>query len=80
MLPHEIPAIIPENPRAVAEEIQTQQLTRNFYQEVRYREDFANYCQWYYETARKHQQEYQVMKQDINILGWFQRYVFGRDL
>lgn len=72
MLPHEFLQGIPE-PKDVADVIQAQQITREFYQEVQYREDFRRHCQWYYETARQHQEELKKMRKDINILGWFLR-------
>ena len=53
--------------------LETYQVTYTFYEEVRYRQDFEDYCQWYYNVAEKHQQEFESMKNDLNILGWFCR-------
>ena len=50
-----------------------QQVTREFYHEVRYREEFEYHCQWYYTLAAQHQQELAKMRHDLNILGWFVR-------
>ncbi len=57
----------------VSEAIATYHVTRCFYREVAQRQEFEQYCQWYYETAAKHQQELEKMQRDINILGWFIR-------
>ena len=62
------PALQPE-----IEILEAHQVAREFYREVEYREDFANYCQWYYETAERHQKELQKMRGDLNIFGWFLR-------
>ncbi|EAW38241.1 hypothetical protein [Lyngbya sp. PCC 8106] len=53
--------------------LQAYQVTHEFYQEVQYREDFEQYCQWYAETAERHQQELQKMRGDINLFSWFLR-------
>ncbi|MEL7037211.1 MAG: hypothetical protein AAFO04_16535 [Cyanobacteria bacterium J06592_8] len=53
--------------------LQAYQATHEFYQEVKHREDFERHCQWYAETAKRHQQELQEMKGDINIFRWFSR-------
>lgn len=53
--------------------LETQQVTREFHHEVRYREEFEQYCQWYYVLAAQHQRELTKMHHDVNILGWFVR-------
>ncbi|MDY7020324.1 MAG: hypothetical protein SWJ54_03050 [Cyanobacteriota bacterium] len=53
--------------------LQAYQSTHEFYQEVIYREDFKRHCQWYAETAKRHQQELKEMQSDINIFRWFSR-------
>jgi hypothetical protein len=58
-------------PPEIVEAIIAYELTREFYREVKYREEHKRYCQWYYETAEKHRQELQRMQGDVNILGWF---------
>lgn len=58
-------------PPPIIEALETQILTREFYQEVQHREDFKAYCQWYYETAQQHQREFAKMQNDLNILRWF---------
>ncbi|MBP0018761.1 MAG: hypothetical protein J7647_14595 [Cyanobacteria bacterium SBLK] len=49
------------------------QLANEFRRETEYRQQMQEYCQWYYETARKHQAELEAMRGDINIFGWFLR-------
>ncbi len=61
------------SPPDVSEAIATYNVTRCFYREVAQRQEFEQYCQWYYETAAKHQQELAKMQRDINVLGWFIR-------
>lgn len=51
--------------------LEIQQVTYNFYAEVRCRQAFEQYCQWYYDTARCHQIEHDKLKQDWNLMGWF---------
>lgn len=60
-------------PKPISEALIAYALTREFHREVEYRQDFAYYCQWYRETAAKHQQELQTMQSDINLFGWFCR-------
>lgn len=55
------------------EYLEAAQLTYDFYQEVRDRQDFEAYCQWYYDVADRHRRELDSMQGDINILGWFYR-------
>ncbi|MDV3353420.1 hypothetical protein D0962_12990 [Leptolyngbyaceae cyanobacterium CCMR0082] len=57
----------------VGESIQLQQIAYEFRQEVRYRDDFEAYCQWYYDTAEKHRTELAAMKNDIPFFSWFCR-------
>lgn len=70
-MPPELRSIFPEANSPATEIFQISQTTQEFYQEVKYREDFQNYCQWYYEIAEQHQKELQKMQSDINILGFF---------
>jgi hypothetical protein len=72
MLPHELRDILPQPPVS-AEILKEYKVTREFYQEVKYRQDFERYCEWYYSTAKQHQQELEKMQGDFNILGWFRR-------
>jgi len=55
------------------ETLQTYQVTREFYQEVKYRSEFEAYCQWYYQTAELHRQELEKMRGDLNLFSWFRR-------
>ncbi|NJL67213.1 MAG: hypothetical protein HC894_11370 [Microcoleus sp. SM1_3_4] len=72
MLPHELQNIVPE-PTQSAEIFQRHQIVREFYDEIKHRQELERYCQWYYATAKQHQQELQKMQGDLNILGWFTR-------
>ncbi|MBW4678891.1 MAG: hypothetical protein KME19_02105 [Microcoleus vaginatus WJT46-NPBG5] len=60
-------------PQPDIEILETHQISREFYREVEQREEFNEYCRWYYETAQKNQQELEKMRGDINIFGWFFR-------
>jgi uncharacterized protein YjaZ len=60
-------------PPSLLEALVAYELTRRFYQEVQYREELAEYCQWYQEIAAKNRLEMQRMQGDINLLGWFNR-------
>ena len=60
-------------PQPLSEALITYAFTRNFYREVEYREEFEQYCDWYYRTAAANQAEFQRMKGDINLFGWFNR-------
>ena len=72
-MPHEFQSIIPEANQLAAEILQAYQTTNEFYREIQYRENFENHCQWYYATAKQHQEELEKMRGDINIFGWFRR-------
>lgn len=63
-----IPALPP-----TAEFFAPHQLAWEFRREVQVRDDFNAYCDWYYETAQRHQAELETLRKDINILGWFLR-------
>lgn len=54
-----------------ADILQCHQLTFEFRQEVQSRDNFKQYCQWYKETAKQHQEELAKMRHDLNFLGWF---------
>ncbi|MBL1175954.1 MAG: hypothetical protein FWK01_12635 [Pantanalinema sp. GBBB05] len=67
-------APIPESEaEGIVEVLESQQITREFYAEIHYRDEFEQYCQRYYAMAAKHRQELAKMQGDINILGWFFR-------
>ncbi len=50
--------------------LEAAQLTYDFYQEVRDRQEFEAYCQWYSDIAEQNRRELESMRNDINILGW----------
>ncbi|MBW4520235.1 MAG: hypothetical protein KME16_11110 [Scytolyngbya sp. HA4215-MV1] len=60
-------------PQASAEVLEAHQLAQDFRREVYHREALEQYCQWYYATAKKHQQELVRMRSDFNFLNWFYR-------
>ena len=62
-----------DSPPAVSETIQLQQVAYEFRQEVRHREEFEAYCDWYYATAAKHQAELAAMENDVSPFNWFWR-------
>ncbi len=62
--------IIPPSTPA-AEILVRHQLAFEFRREVEYRAEFKQYCQWYRETAARHQEELAKMQGDINIFRWF---------
>lgn len=55
------------------EALEAIQITQEFHQEIKYRQDFERHCQWYYQTAHRHRNEMQKMLGDFNLLGWFLR-------
>ncbi|UZQ53681.1 hypothetical protein OOK60_14425 [Trichothermofontia sichuanensis B231] len=65
--------LVPIAPYVAPEILQVHQLAYDLRYEVEARREFQRYCQWYYETASRNQQEFLKMQQDINILGWFYR-------
>ncbi len=70
-MPFEWEQIVQHPNQPAADVLKAHQLTREFHQEVEYREEFAQYCHWYYQTANSHRQELEKMRGDINIFGWF---------
>ncbi len=48
-------------------------LTRKFYQEVEAREAWFYYCLRYHITCVRHQEELRRMRNEPNIIGWFNR-------
>lgn len=71
-MPNELRPIIPA-PQPDIEDFAAYQATSQFYREVQSREAIKCYCDWYYSTAKLHQQELQQMRGELNILGWFRR-------
>ncbi|MBX2864372.1 MAG: hypothetical protein KTR27_12550 [Leptolyngbyaceae cyanobacterium MAG.088] len=55
----------------IGETIELQQIAYEFRQEVKHRNDFEAYCQWYYAAAANHQAEYAAMQNDIPFFSWF---------
>ncbi len=55
----------------VPEILRVQEISYEFYREVKYREELEAYCQWYRTIAEENRRELQRMQGDINLLGWF---------
>lgn len=70
MLPNNFSQLLPSL-QPELEILETYKVTQEFYQEVKYREEFEAYCQWYDETAECHRQELEKMRGDINLFSWF---------
>ena len=71
-MPEELQQIIPAPLSPIIQEtFAAISSTREFYQEVKIRNDRKIYCAWYHTTAQKHRQELEQMRGEINILGWF---------
>lgn len=70
-MPDELSQIIPAPQPDI--EFAAYRATSQFYREVQSREAMKRYCDWYYSTAKCHQQELQQMRGELNILGWFRR-------
>lgn len=50
--------------------LMSHQLSFEFYEEVRFRAEFEEYCQWYQQMAEQHRRELEAMRGDINLRGW----------
>ena len=72
MTPYELRRIIPLPPPEV-EAILADQTTNQFYREVQTRQEHSRYCDWYYTTAARHQQELRTMRSEFNIMSLFRR-------
>lgn len=72
-MPDELRQIIPAPQPDSEATFAAYQATSQFYQEVQSREALKRYCDWYYATAKHHQQELQQMRGELNILSWFRR-------
>lgn len=72
MLPHELRRYQPQ-PLSV-ETWDSQRVSRDFYQEVAYRQAHERHCEWYNRLAKQHRQEVIKMQRDVNLLGWFTRF------
>jgi uncharacterized protein YqiB (DUF1249 family) len=70
---HDLRWLAPTPPEPAYEILEVHQYTHAFYEEVRCRQEFERYCQWYDATAKQHQQEHQKLKTDFNLMGWFYR-------
>lgn len=53
--------------------IELYRATREFYDEVQYREELDRYSLWYRAVAEQNRREHEKMRGDINLFGWFCR-------
>jgi hypothetical protein len=65
--------IVPIPQPDVEEVLAIQQITYQFYEEVRSREAFEQHCLWYQQTSREHQRDLEMMRREINFFSWFNR-------
>lgn len=61
--------ILPQPQPEILDVLASHQATRDFYQEVQYREALESHCQWYYQTAAQNQRDLAVMRQEFNLWG-----------
>jgi hypothetical protein len=73
MANHEPNWLIPRLP-TVMDLFGEYQITYEFYQEVRDREEHERYCQWYRRVAQQNQAELAHLRRDVNVLGFFYRW------
>lgn len=71
MLPHHFQRFEPQNPYATWEILESHQLSYDFHRELKHRQAFAEYCQWYHETAQQNKQELAKMNQDFSLFRFF---------
>lgn len=72
--------VIPQadaHPEAI-EVLQRYQITHEFYQEALYREVQHIQAQAYQALASQHRQELEQLRRDVNIMGWFNRWLQRR--
>jgi hypothetical protein len=65
--------IIPSPQPEVEEAFAAQQISHQFYHEVRARTEFQTYCQWYRDTAAQNRRDLEKMRGELNIMQWFCR-------
>lgn len=71
-MPEKFQFIVPAPPPP-ADIFASYQLAHEFYREAQMRQNHELYCEWYRQTAKRHQQEAKKMQSDINLFGWFCR-------
>lgn len=82
MSPHSLHWIVPlpDAHTDVAEVLHLHQAAYDFYQEIQRRDVWATDTAEYHRLAAQHQAELSAMRQDINVMGWFNRQVHRRSL
>lgn len=71
--------IVPLRDRASeqVEIFQLYQISHDFYQEATYRSELDAQAEQYQRMVEQHQQELRSLRQDINLMGWFNRWLHG---
>lgn len=57
--------------RHVTESLELHQAAIDFQRELKHRQAFEDYCQWYYRLAAQNQAEYLAMQNDANSFWWW---------
>lgn len=60
-------------PEPIPEILRLALMTREFHREVADRKAFQQHCQWYRETAQRHQEELAKMRRDPHLFRFFYR-------
>lgn len=69
----DLPHIIPSPQLQVEESFAAYQTTHQFYQEVKTRSEYQEYCEWYYTISKQHRQELKRMRGELNFYAIFRR-------
>jgi hypothetical protein len=65
--------IVPVPQPDVTEVFEVYQVTYEFYREAEQRQALEEYCEWYYQVAQEHQQDFAKMQNEMNVMRWFYR-------
>lgn len=60
-------------PQDVIEHLELQHIAQEFRLEVEYRQQFEEYCEWYYRTAAQNYRDYVQMQSEPDVREWFSR-------
>lgn len=71
MLPHHYRRFDDSKPEQTQDILESHQLTYDFYRELKHRQAFAEYCQWYKETALQNQRDLARMNQGFFLFRLF---------
>ncbi|MBF2065031.1 MAG: hypothetical protein IGS39_11510 [Calothrix sp. C42_A2020_038] len=65
--------IIPSAPPEAEEVFAAAQVTREYYDEVKFRCEHKQHCEWYRAVALCHRKDLEKMRGELNIFAWFRR-------